>query len=142
MNTLLDQARALLKLDKSATKGPWNVTLARYTPDSEVFGFALEAKGKVPFIASAGVAQPNHSLIVGEKFRHSITTGFTPEEVEANASICAASRTFAVEAAKLFEPGGVIDRAIAALEVSNCECVPGGECSACEALASLRTLKE
>jgi hypothetical protein len=74
-----------------ATPGPWTLELCRLSPDSPLFGFGIKAVGKVPFVASAGVASPNHALIVDPDFRNICTTGYTEEEVEANAHLIAAA---------------------------------------------------
>lgn len=75
----------------SHTPGPWGLKLARYRDDAPVFGYAITAEGRVPYVASAGVAEPNHALIVGSEFRKLVTTGFTEPEVEANGRLIAAA---------------------------------------------------
>jgi hypothetical protein len=68
------------------TPGPWFVRLGRYTPESPVFGFAILANGKVPPIASAGVATPNHATVT-----EGIASGFSAVECEANGRLIAAA---------------------------------------------------
>lgn len=90
------------------TEGPWEVKLARMTPDAPIFGFGITAPGKLPYLASAGVADQNHPLVVGKEYRHLITTGFTEEEVEANALLIAAAPDFQ-EAAWAIRRGSYLD---------------------------------
>jgi hypothetical protein len=73
------------------TPGPWTVEIARRAENAPAFGFAIRAAGRVPFVASAGVATPDHSLIIAEPFRKLVTTGFTPEEVQANGYLIGAA---------------------------------------------------
>lgn len=49
------------------TPKPWKLSLGRYAEDAPIFGFAIRAEGKIPSIASAGIAEPNHALIVEPK---------------------------------------------------------------------------
>lgn len=74
-----------------ATPGPWTANIARLQPDAPPFGFTITVEGKVPYLASAGVATNDHALIVDKQFRAAVTTGFTEEEVEANAYLLAAA---------------------------------------------------
>jgi hypothetical protein len=69
------------------TPGPWTLELCRQAEGAPIFGYAITAPGRVPFVASAGVATPNHSLITAPEYRDVLTTGFTEEEVEANARL-------------------------------------------------------
>jgi len=73
------------------TPGPWKLTLARMREGDPIFGFTITAEGKIPYLASAGVAEPHHALIVSKEFREMVTTGFSEEEVEANARLISAS---------------------------------------------------
>ena len=73
------------------TKSTWTCKLARMREDAPIFGFMIVANGKVPYVASAGVAPPDHALIVPPDMRHLVQRGFTEEEVEANGKLLAAA---------------------------------------------------
>jgi hypothetical protein len=64
---------------------PWNVSLARMNDAAPPFGFTVKAEGKVPYIASAGVSDPGHALIIAPEYAHLVTTGYSVEELVANA---------------------------------------------------------
>lgn len=68
------------------TPAPWTASLGRHRADMPAFGFAINAAGKIPPIASAGVATPNHVLVTP-----GIATGFEAAEVEANARLIASA---------------------------------------------------
>ena len=73
------------------TPGPWTCEFGRVVSDAPVFGFSIKAEGRIPAVASAGVATDGHPLIIAPDFRALVTTGFTEEEVEANARLIAAA---------------------------------------------------
>lgn len=83
------------------TPGPWKLDFGRYPKSDKIFGYCVLAEGKVPFIASAGIATPNHGLIQNEEERRYITIGYSSEEVEANARLIADAPALLARLARL-----------------------------------------
>lgn len=74
------------------TPGPWILELCKFG-GSYVQGYQITGKGKVIPFASATVAQPNKALVLSPEYRKCEWAGehYTPEELEANARLMAAS---------------------------------------------------
>lgn len=80
-----------LAQNTAGTVGKLTLTFGRYGKGAPIFGYSISEEGRIPFIASANVAGPNHGLILDDEARRHITTGYSPAEVEQRARLFAAA---------------------------------------------------
>lgn len=106
------------------TSGEWTVSFGRHTPEAPIFGYCIKVEGRNAYVALQGVYE--HNVAINSYNGATFEGCYTPEEVEANAHLIAASKDlyYALKKIALMFPILKIDPALkidieAALQKAN-----------------------